>query len=322
MGRLLSDSRRSDGPPRSRELAALAANQWGVVSQDQLLTHGYSRQSIDRALAAGRLHRLHRGVYAVGHRFLGFEGRALAAVLACGPGAVLSHRSAARHWGLLASDGTAATDVSAARSRENAPGIRIHRPRRIDPRDVTVHRGMPISTVARVCLDVAPSLSRSRFEQMLGRAESLRLYDLRAFEELLERCGGHRGRGRFARAIGHEPALTANQLERRFLHAVRRAGLPRPIVNEPLDVVDHPEIRPDFHWPAQRVIAETDGRATHLTRAAFQRDRRRDAALAADGYVVVRFTYEDVRDEPATVAARIAAVLSTRSDGGGPSHRR
>ena len=93
------------------------------------------------------------------------------------------------------------------------------------------------------------------------------------------------------------------------------------MVNEPLDVIDHQGIKPDFHWPAQRVLVETDGRATHHTRAAFQRDRRRDAALSADGFVVVRFTYDDVRDQPRTVAARIAAVLAARNEGGGPSCR-
>ena len=130
-------------------------------------------------------------------------------MLACGPGAALSHRSGGRHYGLLASDGTTATDVSAARSRENAPGIRIHRPRRLQPQDLTVHRGIPITSVARICLDLAPSMSRARFEEMLGRAEVLGLYDQRAFVELIERSNGHRGRGRFARAIGSDPALTA-----------------------------------------------------------------------------------------------------------------
>ncbi len=319
MGRLVGDNPGSDGPPRLKEVAELAGRQWGVVSQAQLLALGITRDAIDHWLAVGRLQRLHRGAYAVGHRSLSFEGRALAAVLACGPGAVLSHRSAARHWGLLSTDGTTGTDVSAARSRENAPGIRIHRPRRLGPLDVTVHRGIPITSIARTCLDVAPSLSKARFEAMLGQAEVLRLYDLRAFEAQVERSVGHRGRGRLARAIGSEPALTRNQLEGRFLALVSRAGLPSPMVNEPLDVVDHPGIKPDFHWPAQRVIAETDGRATHLTRAAFQADRRRDAALAADGFVVVRFTYEDVRDAPATVARRLAAVLRTRRNGRGPS---
>jgi hypothetical protein len=319
VGRLLSDDRRADGPPRLRELAELAGEQWGVVSEAQLLAHGLSRQTIDRWLATGRIHRLHRGVFAVGHRSLAFEGRALAAVLACGPGAALSHLSGARHWGLLASDGTTATDVSAARSRENSPGIRIHRPRRLGEQDVTEHRGIPITSVARTCLDVAPLLGRSRFESMLAQAEVLRLYDLRALEDVVDRANGHRGRGRLARAIGREPALTRSQLERRFLTLARRAGLPAPIVNEAFDVVDHPGIRPDFYWPRERVMVETDGRATHLTRAAFQADRRRDAALAADGYVVVRFTYADVRDEPATVVARLRAVLEQR---GGPSSRR
>ena len=297
-------------------VAELARAQWGVVSTWQLRRLGVSKDTIDGWLRGGRLYRLHRGVYALGHPVLTAEGRALAAVLACGEGAVLSHRSAARHWGLIASDGTTGIDVSAARSRENAPGIRIHRPRRLAPQDVTVHRGIPITSVARTFLDVAPLTASGGFEAMLGQAEILQLYDLRAFEDVVDRAGGHRGRGRFARAIGREPKLTRNALERRFLALVRGAGMTVPIVNEPLDVVGHPGIKPDFHWPAERVIVETDGRETHLTRAAFQADRRRDAALAADGYIVLRFTWADVRDQPAVIVDRLRAVFARRGPSG------
>jgi hypothetical protein len=124
------------------------------------------------------------------------------------------------------------------------------------------------------------------------------------------------GAGASREPIGHEPKLTRSALERRFLTLVRRAGITMPIVNEPLDVVGHPGIEPDFHWPAERVIVETDGRATHLTRAAFQADRRRDAALAADGYLVVRFTWDDVCDQPAVIVDRLRAVFARRGPSG------
>ena len=245
-----------------------------------------------------------RGVFAVGHPILRPEGRRLAAVLACGPGAVLSHRSAAAHWGLLATDQTR-VDVAAPRSRDGVPGIRLHRPRCLDDRDTTTHEGIPITTIARTLLDLAATVRPDRLERALAQAERLQLYDHRAITDVLERSNGHRGTGALARATAAEPKLTRSELEARFLALARAAGLTEPEVNSSLAALDHQANEVDFYFPAHHLIVETDGWETHGTKAAFKSDRRKDAALTAAGYRVMRFTYDDVVYEPDTVVARL-----------------
>ena len=295
-------------PPPDRRLAELAARQWGVVSIDQLAALGIGRGAVTKRVRAGRLHRLHAGVYAVGHKRLGREGRYLAAVLACGPGAAMSHRSAAAWWGLLASSATS-VDVSAARGRHGGRGIRLHRPRSLDAQDTTHHEGIPITSVARTLLDLAATARPRELERALAQTQHQRLYDHTAIEDVIERTNGHRGQAKLARATQQEPALTRSELEDRFLDLIDQANLPRPRVNAPLDAPDHGRIVPDFHWPDHRLIVETDGEETHGTRAAFRNDRRRDAALAAAGHRVVRFTWDDLVNEPGVVKSRLGALL-------------
>ena len=278
------DAKRSPG---DRGLAELARAQWGVVSLAQLRALGIGRGSVARRVERGRLHRLHAGVYAVGHRRLSREGAYLAAVLACGEGAVLSHRSAAHQWGLLQSDATL-VDFTVPRSRRSCrPGIRLHRPRSLEARDISTHRGIPITSVERT-LDDLPRALRTR---ALAQAERLRL-DV-----------GHH--------LAPDPALalTRSELEARFLHLIDRAALPRPVVNAALHALDHGRIEVDFHWPDQRLIVETDGFESHGTRSAFTDDRRRDAALTAAGWRVVRFAWSDVAGHPAAVRRRLRALL-------------
>jgi predicted transcriptional regulator of viral defense system len=293
------------GPPLERALAELAERQWGVVSLAQLRELGLATGAVEHRVRLGRLHRVHRGVYAVGHVALRREGRWLAAVLACGTGAVLSHRTAAKHWGLLHSDQTR-IDVTAPRSRGGAPGIRLHRSRSLDALDTTSHEGIPITTVPRTLLDLAARVNAHRLERALAQAERLRLYDDRAIRDLLARTNGHRGKAILERAIAHEPKLTRSELEARVLGAVRDAGLPEPMVNTALNALDHQPIEVDLHWPAHHLIVELDGYATHGTRHAFEADRRRDAALQAAGQRVMRFTWHTDRNE---MIARLRAVL-------------
>jgi uncharacterized protein DUF559 len=166
---------------------------------------------------------------------------------------------------------------------------------------------MPITSVARTLLDLAAVVPAHQLERALAQAERLRIYDRRAIEDVLTRAGGHRGRGPLTRAIAHEPAFTRSDLEARFLDLVRHAGLPTPEVNAVLTAPDHPRLEVDFLWRAQRLIVETDGYETHGGRAAFERDRRRDAALVAAGYSVLRFTWGEVRHRPRTVRDRVTA---------------
>ena len=167
----------------------MGERQWGVVSRAQLLDLGLSPPAIATWRRRRRLQVIYRGVYAVGHAALRVEGRRLAAVLACGPGAVLSHMSAAAHWGLLRSDQTR-IDVTAARGRHGAPGIRLHRSRSLDAQDTAYHQGLPITTVHRTLLDLAATARPSELERALAQAERLRLYDHRAITGILVRANG------------------------------------------------------------------------------------------------------------------------------------
>jgi very-short-patch-repair endonuclease len=299
-------SDRQDRPPLWEAVAELAARRWGVVSRADLVRLGASRAGIDAWVRRGRLHRLHRGVYAVGHAYLGREGRRLAAVLACGEGAVLSHRTAASHWGLLDTH-SARIDVTARRSREGAPGIRLHSSRSLTARDTTTHEGIPITSVARTLLDLAATVRAGRLERALAQAERLQLYDSRAIRDVLSRSNGHRGRAALTKATAQEPKLTRSEAEARFLALVRDAGLREPLANFSLIAPDHPRLEVDFYWPSYRLIVEIDGWETHGTRAAFEADRRRDAALQAGGAKVLRFTWRQLVGDGATVVERLRA---------------
>lgn len=290
-------------------MAELAARQWGVVSLAQLRALGIAAGAVEHRVRAGRLHRVHRGIYAVGHGRLGREGRRLAAVLACGPGAVLSHRSAAAHWGLL-DTAAALIDVTAPRGRGGMAAIRLHRSRSLDARDTTKHEGIPITTVARTLLDLAATVQSHRLERALAQAEHLRLYDHRAITAVIARSNGHRGTAALAKATAREPKWTRNDFEARFLRLVRDGGLPEPLANHVLDAPDHPGIKVDFCWPSHRLVVEIDGWETHGTRAAFLADRRKDAALQAAGWRVLRFPWDDVKHDPATVLDRVRTIMS------------
>jgi hypothetical protein len=259
VGCLRVGMRHADSPPPDAAVAEVAAGQWGVVSLSQLVAAGLDRSGVARRVRGGRLHRVSREVYAVGHVRLCREGRWMAAVLACGEGAVLSHRSAASHWGLLANQ-AALIDVTGTRSRTGASGVRLHRSRFLDARDTTKHQGIPITTVPRTLLDLAATVQPHRLERALAQAQRLQLYDHRAIADLIARSNGHRGIGALTKATSREdPKWTRSELEAWFLTLVRDAGLPEPLVNESLTAPDHPLLEVDFYWPTHRLIVELDG---------------------------------------------------------------
>jgi predicted transcriptional regulator of viral defense system len=298
--------------PPDVAVAELAVAQWGVVSAAQLHALGVGRSGVTRRLQRGRLRRVHRGVYAVGGAVLPREGRLLAAVMACGPGAVLSHLSAAVHWNLLNYDAPQ-PHVTAPATRSGAPGIRLHRTRSLDAQDTTSHHGIPITTVHRMLLDIAADVPARDLERALAQAERLELYDHRAIEGVIERSNGQRGTKRLAQAIADDPQFTRSELEARMRRLARKLGLPKPEFNATLDAPDHPGIEVDCYFRAHRLVVETDGWDTHRTRQAFEADRAKDAALTAAGYTVVRFTWRQLRYDPETVAARLEAILAYRS---------
>jgi hypothetical protein len=261
---------------------------------------GLGDGAIKGRVANGQLHRLHRGVYAVGHARLSREGRWLAAVLACGPGAALSHRSAAALWELRQS-AAARIDVTVPRvSGVRSSGrILVHRPNRSTA--VTVRDRIPVTTPMQTLADLAELVTEPGLERALEAAEGLRLLDLRALQAL----DGRGARRAAALAATHDATTTVrSSLEARFLELCHAHGLPRPLVNARIEGVEV-----DFAWPAQMLIVETDGHRHHGTRAAFERDRARDARLTALGWRVVRITDRRLRDEPDSVAALLRALL-------------
>ena len=297
--------RPSDPPPDVR-LAALADRQHGVGHYGQLRRLGLSPDAIKHRARRGRLHRLYRGVYAIGRKTVPREGHWLAAVFACGPNALLSHLSAAGLWGLLA-DSRARIDVTVTGAdRDGSRGIAVHNVRRLHPDDVTCRDEIPVTSVARTLLDIATVLSPPRLGRAVGEAERLRLFDLRAIDELLTRSNG-RGAKALREAIRrHRPGapVTRSGLERLFVEVCDRALLTRPAMN--LFVAGY-EV--DAAWLDRGVIVEVDGYEFHRTRAAFERDRARDAALLREGYRVLRVTDRRLKQDQAGVAADIRALL-------------
>ena len=292
-----------------------------MVSRGQLLALGVTRPGVDAWVRRGRLRAVHRGVYVVGGAVLPREGRWLAAVMACGPRAVLSHVSAAVHWNLLQYE-PPRPEVTAPASRRGVPGIRLHRSRSLDAQDTTNHQGIPTTTVHRTLLDIAAQVPTHHLERALAQAERLQLYDHRAITETIARANGHRGTKTLSTAIADDPQFTRGELEALMNRLASDHGLPQPKSNYALDAPDHPGLEADFYFPAYRLVIETDGWETHKTRRAFEADRAKDAALTAAGYTVVRFTYRQLRDDPQTVADRIKAIIGARYSASAPSASR
>jgi very-short-patch-repair endonuclease len=218
---------------------------------------------------------------------------------------VLSHRSAAAHWGLLGTS-QAVVDITARRGRRGGAGIRLHRARSLDVRDTTTHQTIPITTVARTLLDLAATARAEQLERAFSQALALRFYDHAAITDVLQRANGRRGTRALAEATAREPKHTKSEWEARMLALIRRTQLPEPLVNHTLIAPDHGSCTVDFHWPRHHLIVETDSWRFHGTRSAYEQDRARDAALQAAGHRVVRFTWR-TKDE--TIERRLRALL-------------
>lgn len=295
------------GPP-DLAVQRLASHQHGVVAQSQAIALGLTPQAIYRRRLRGNLIALYRGVYAVGHVALTARSRDLAAVLACGPEAVLSHRSAAALWGLRRTS-SPRIEVTAARGRKPRDGVVVHRSRVLEEEDRALVDGVPITSVARTLVDLADVVDRSSLAKAVNEAELLGLFDLGALERTIERVSCRRGRGRLAgvlEAYRPQPEFTRSAGERRLLRLCREHGMPRPQAN--VWVAGH---ETDLYWPDARLAVEFDGRAVHGTTRAFHDDRRRDRALAACGILVTRVTERDLDDE-ATLAGELKQIRASR----------
>jgi Transcriptional regulator, AbiEi antitoxin/Protein of unknown function (DUF559)/AbiEi antitoxin C-terminal domain len=295
-----------------RAIAELASRQHAVVSLVQLKALGLSESAVRSRVGAGRLHRVHRGVYAVGHPLLTVRGRLMAAVLACGRDAVLSHRSAAELWGLRDSARANIDVTSPRRAGRSRGGIDVHRADTLQPDDVTDHDTIPCTTVARTLLDLADVVNRRQLERACDEADVRRLLDATALDAVLSRANGRRG-APVLRAILAEydigEGITRNDFEEAFLALCDRAGLPRPEINVWIALPDGGHAQADFLWRDRRLIVETDGRAAHATRRAFEHDRRRDQRLLVAGWRVIRVTWRRLTQEPEELAGILHALL-------------
>lgn len=289
-------------------IAAIAARQHGLVAYRQLLAAGIGRGAIEHRIRTGRLIRVQRGVYAVGHVHESVLVRRMAAVLTCGDGAVLSHLSALAHWELR---GSSAQKIHVTVPRRNGsrsrPGLGVHRSLVLPPSETTTRRAIPVTSVARSLLDAAAMLAPHALSRAVERSEILRLFDLDAVQRTVRLHPTHPGAARLRDAIERfrDDEITRSDLEAMMLGICEAHALPRPLVNH---IVEGEEV--DFLFGAQRLIVETDGRETHLTRAAFERDRARDAKLSVAGYRVVRFTYRQVLRDRSAIAETLRALLA------------
>ena len=274
---------KSQPDPVDARIAAVAASQHGVIGHSQLAALGLSRESIQRRVRSGRLHRIHQGVYAVGHKRLTQRGRWMAAVLAGGEDAALSHRSAATLWGLLPA--SARIHVATPRDLRNRDGIKFHS-QSLQLDEVTTHDGIPVTTVARTLLDIAAT-DPDQLERAFNEAEYRRLWDATGIRELLVRYP-HRAGTPALRALV-PTGITREELEHRFHALVEEHDLPRPLRNQPLTIGSR-TFYPDAMWPDAHLIVELDSRQAHDTTSRFPSDRERDRLLAIASWTVVRVT--------------------------------
>jgi very-short-patch-repair endonuclease len=298
----------------TEEIRLLAERQHGIVTRRQLLRRGLTHRLVEGRVEAGVLVAVYDGVFAVGHRKLSREAIWLAAVFASGPGAVLSHGSAAELWKIgVGGDRVEVTRRSGGTTRAV---IWVHQTRFLPSDHVAVEKGIPVTSVERTILDMAARRGRRGLERMVVDADRARLVDWRQLRRVVERGVGRKGVGRLRRVvrdIDPHSRDTRSPLEVDLLALCRKAGLPKPEVN--VLVEGH---LVDFLWPAERLVVETDGYAFHSDRAAFERDRERDLDLTAAGYEVSRFTYRMLTRHPSGCAKRIREALGRRGASNSP----
>jgi very-short-patch-repair endonuclease len=288
-------------------MAEVAGRQYGVVSGRQLAMLGWTRSRISDAALAGMLHRVHQGVYAVGHPGISPHGRCLAAVLARGDEALLSHYSAAWLWGIAGGCG-AVIDVTAPLPRHSRDGIRVHSANGLRAEDRSSSEKIPVTGVPKTLLDLAAASERN-LSWALPRAKNKGLLDLIAIDSLIRRSTGRAGIRRLRQALSEyrEPAFTRSGIERRFLRLVREAGLPRPSTN--LFVAG---FELDAYWSSLRFAVELDTYEYHGGPSEFEADRQRQEDLKLAGIEMTRITGRRITADPAAVAQRLRRLLDQR----------
>jgi very-short-patch-repair endonuclease len=280
--------------------------QHGVVTRAQLLEFGFGRRAIDRRISSGRLHPVLRGVYAVGRPELTRQGVWMAAVLRCGPGAALSHESAAALWGIRPERRREVEVSVRAKRRPSVTGLVVHRRACLEADRVTRHLGIPVTTPSVTLVDLAARLRRGELEAAISEADKLDLVDPEQLRAGLAELAGWPGVAALRQTLDRRTlALTDSELERRFLPLARRAGLPKPRTRTHVN-----GFKVDFYWPGIGLVVETDGLRYHRTPVQQARDQRRDQAHTAAGLTTLRFTHAQVTYEPDHVELTLAAVAA------------
>jgi hypothetical protein len=284
----------------------LAARQHGNVTRRQMLTVGLNGRGIGDRVRCGRLHRVHRGVYAVGRPPVTPLERAAAAVLACGPDAALSHRSAMVLWGIWKRWETP-LETSVIQGDPRPRGIVVHRAK-LNRRDVTVHYGIRVTSPARTLLDCAPTLTTRALTRAVNDARHLRILFLETLGQAVERYPNHPGSAAIKPLLERTDGATRSGWEDDFPGFCAHYGLPAPRLN--VSVCGYVV---DALFTDAKLIVELDSWEYHQDRAAFERDRERDAHTAAAGFLTVRITRERVGRDPAAEAERLLRTLAART---------
>jgi predicted transcriptional regulator of viral defense system len=298
------------------EVGRIAGEQFGVVSLGQLEGLGLTGDAVVKRAESGRLYRVHQRAYSLTPRVMSQRGKLVAAVLACGPDAVLSHRSAAYLWGLI-DEWNEPIDVTAPNRRGRSPaGVAAHRDGSIQPIDKTVLHGVPCTSLARTLLDYAGVAPEWELRRAVAQAEVLGVLDVNAMRSILRRGRRRRGVARLRLVIDSlhpQTKRTRGDLERLFLAMCIRAELPQPEVNIWLDVPGGKPLQADFLWREARLIVEADSRGFHDTASAFEYDRKREQRFQAAAWRVSRCTWAQVEHESQRLAATIRALLAQAS---------
>lgn len=283
----------------------LAERQHGVVTRGQLRELGFGDEAVRHRIARGRLHPVRRGVYAVGRPQLGLRGHWMAAVLSCGPKAVLSHDSAAAHLEILPVTAGPIHVSIPARIARRQEGILVHRRATLGPADLGFLQGIPVTTPLCTLVDIATGLDQDQLEAAINAADKLDLTDPERLRAALDELPRRPGIGRLRETLDRRTfRLTDSGLERRFLRLLRAAGFPAPETGRWLS-----GFRVDFFWPDLGLVVETDGLRYHRTPAQQAQDRLRDQAHTAAGLTPLRFTRAQVRFDPEHVRGTLEAVI-------------
>lgn len=303
--------------PTDALIADLAGTQHGVVTRRQLLEVGVSADALRHRVRNDRLHRIHPGVYAVGHQALSRDGDLLALLLACGPTAFLGARSALAFHRVLEDRRRGCDVVLPGRGGTRGPDRAIvSRMGTVDWRDVVVIRGIRVATVARALADATGTLDDRSLTKAIAEADYLRVLDRGAVGAALARTPTRAGAARLRQALGEdERELSREEFVLLFLDLCNRHDLERPQVDVRLDTGRRSPGQTDLVYLDERVIIELDGARAHLTRHRFEEDRRRDSYLTAHGWITLRFTWRRIMFDDHAVAGEVAAVLARRRHG-------